>query len=168
MGIGGTAAPGRPEAVVLCGIQGSGKTTFYGAQFSATHARINLDELKTRHREREALLTCLEAGRSFVVDNTNPTAAERAVYAQPALAHGFRLVAFWIEALPREAIVRNALRQGRERIQVPGILGTYKRLEVPSLAEGFDAVFRVRSENGERFLVEPLEALPDRVPSRRP
>ncbi len=145
------------QAIIFCGIQGSGKTTFYGARFSATHERINLDALKTRHREREALTACLAAGRPFVVDNTNPTVAERAVYVQPALAHGFRLVAYWIEALPREAIARNALREGRERIPVPGILGAYKRLEVPSLAEGFEAVFRVRSEDGERFLVEPLE-----------
>ena len=48
----GDGEPRRPEAAVFCGIQGSGKTTFYRARFAATHARINLDELKTRHRER--------------------------------------------------------------------------------------------------------------------
>ena len=149
--------PVRPEAVVLCGMQGSGKTTFYRTRFATTHARISLDELKTRGREREALLACLGARRSFVVDNTNPSPAERAVYVRAALAEGFRVVAFWLEALPREAIARNASREGRGRIPVRGLLGTYKRLQVPALDEGFDAVFRVRSADGHRFLVEPLE-----------
>ncbi len=140
---------------MLCGIQGSGKTTFYSTRFAATHARINLDELRTRHRERERL-AYLAARRCLVVDNTNPTAAERAVYVGPALAHGFRVVAYWLDAPPRQALARNAMREGRERIPVPRVLGTYKRLQVPSLEEGFEIVFRVRSEDRERFLLDPL------------
>jgi predicted kinase len=54
------------EAVVLIGIQASGKTTFYQQRFFATHVRISLDLLRTREQQR------------FVVDNTNITAAERA------------------------------------------------------------------------------------------
>ena len=163
----GGPAPVRPEAVVFCGIQGTGKTTFYRTRFRDTHGRVNLDELRTRHRERELLTAYLTAGRSFVVDNTNPTAAERAVYVAPALAHGFRAIAFWVEALPRQAIARNATRDGRERIPVPGILGTRKRLEPPSFAEGFEEVFRVRSEDGERFVVDALEAPRHRIAEDR-
>jgi hypothetical protein len=33
--------------------------------------------LRTGHRERRFLETCLETGQRFVVDNTNATAAER-------------------------------------------------------------------------------------------
>ena len=160
MGAAAKPVPVPPEAVVLCGIQGSGKTTFYRARFATTHARVNLDELKTRHREQELVASCLAARRSFVVDNTNPTREERAAYVRPALEHGFRLVAFWLEALPNEALARNAAREGREQIPVPGILGTYKRLEVPTLEEGFDAVYRVRPADEERFVVEPLELSP--------
>jgi predicted kinase len=40
------------EAVILIGIQGSGKSTFCRERFFNTHIRINLDMLKTRHRER--------------------------------------------------------------------------------------------------------------------
>ena len=146
----------RPEAVIFCGIQASGKTTFYNARFAATHERINLDELRTRRREHELLMSCLAGSRSFVVDNTNPTPEERAAYVRPALEHGFRVVAFWLEALPRQALARNAAREGRARIPVPGILGTYKRLQVPALDEGFEAVYRVISGDDERFLVTPL------------
>ncbi len=96
-------------------------------------------------------MACLAARRPFVADNTNPTPAERAAYVRPAVAQGFRVVGFWLEALPPEAIARNSRREGRERIPVRGVLGTYRRLQVPSLAEGFDAVFRVRSADHHRF-----------------
>src|SRR5579872_6904854 len=51
------------EAVILVGIQGAGKSTFYQERFSGTHARINLDELKTRAREKEFFAECLRSGR---------------------------------------------------------------------------------------------------------
>ena len=143
----------RPEAVVLCGIQGSGKTTFYRSRFAQTHTRINLDDLRTRRRERDLLMSCVASRRPFVVDNTNPTPDERAVYVQPALAEGFRLLAFWLDVVPREAIARNAGREGRARIPVKGILGTHKRLVVPKPEEGFEAVFRVVPSDEARFSV---------------
>lgn len=39
------------EAVILCGIQASGKSAFYSERFFHTHVRINLDMLRTRRRE---------------------------------------------------------------------------------------------------------------------
>ena len=68
------------EAVILCGVQGSGKTTLYRDRFLETHARVSLDLLRTRAREAAFLRTCLETRMPFVVDNTNPTVAERARY----------------------------------------------------------------------------------------
>ena len=65
------------EAVVLIGIQASGKTTFYQQRFFATHVRISLDLLRTREQQR------------FVVDNTNITAAERARYILPVAPPAF-------------------------------------------------------------------------------
>ena len=66
------------EAVILVGLQGAGQSSFYRERFFATHVRISLDLLKTRHRERRLLQACVETGQRFVVDNTNPTRAERA------------------------------------------------------------------------------------------
>jgi len=68
----------RPEAVIFVGIQGSGKTTFYRERFFETHVRINLDMLRTRRREQLLFKACLQSGQSFVVDNTNPLATDRA------------------------------------------------------------------------------------------
>ena len=59
------------EAVIFIGIQGTGKSSFYQEQFFHTHVRINLDMLKTKHRLRLLFNACLEAGQSFLLDNTN-------------------------------------------------------------------------------------------------
>ncbi len=40
------------EEVIFCGIQASGKTTFYRERFFDTHVRISLDLLRTRRREQ--------------------------------------------------------------------------------------------------------------------
>jgi predicted kinase len=80
------------EAVIFVGLQGAGKSTFYRHRFFDTHLRISLDMLKTRHRERWLLRACVEARQPFVVDNTNPTRAERAVYIGAARQAGFRVV----------------------------------------------------------------------------
>ena len=66
------------EAIILCGLQGSGKTTLYRDRFLETHVRISMDLLRTRAREAALLEWCLRTRTRFVVDNTNPTAADRA------------------------------------------------------------------------------------------
>jgi len=84
-----------PEAVIFVGVQGAGKSTFYRERFFDTHVRINLDMLRTRRREQLLFEACLEAGQSFVVDNTNPTPADRARYVAPARERGFRVIAYF-------------------------------------------------------------------------
>lgn len=59
--IGGQAAEQNSpmEVIILIGIQGSGKSSFYKARFADTHVRINLDMLKTRHREKLFFDACV-------------------------------------------------------------------------------------------------------------
>src|SRR5262245_38209223 len=54
------------EAVLLIGLQGAGKSTFCRERLFATHMRLSLDLLKTRHREKRFLQTCIETGQRFV------------------------------------------------------------------------------------------------------
>jgi predicted kinase len=83
------------EAVIFVGIQGAGKSTFYRERFFDTHVRINLDMLKTRHREQLLLQACLAAQQPFVVDNTNPSKEERRRYIAPAQAAGFKIIGYF-------------------------------------------------------------------------
>src|SRR5215469_3038189 len=117
------------EAVILVGIQGSGKTTFYRQRFFETHLRISLDLVKTRRREQALLEVCLRTGQRYVIDNTNVRARNRALYIASAKAAGFRVIGYFFETPLKEALRRNRLRSGRAVIPVRGVMGTLKRLE---------------------------------------
>ena len=94
------------EAVILTGVQGSGKTTLYRDRFLETHARVSMDLLRTRAREAAFLALCLETRMPFVVDNTNPTAADRARYVAPARAAGASGLSFCLALSHRSIFSR--------------------------------------------------------------
>ena len=144
------------QAVIFSGVQASGKTTFYAERFLGTHVRISMDLMRTRHRERRFLETCLETGQRFVVDNTNPTADERRPYVEAALEAGYDVVGYQFLIAAGHALERNERRAGRDRIPVAGLLDTYKRLEPLRLQEGY----------GEVLVVEMAEAGGFRVSAR--
>jgi len=142
------------EAVIFTGIQASGKSTYFKQRFFDTHVRINLDMLRTRHRERSLLEWCLAHAQPFVADNTNPTVAERAAYIAPARAASFRVVGYYFESNVPSSIRRNAARSGSARVPAAPIGGTKRRLVLPTLAEGFDSLHYVRIGPDGDFLIE--------------
>ena len=144
------------EAIIFCGIQASGKTTYYQQHLLQTHVRISMDLLRTRHRERRFLELCLQTGQRFVVDNTNPTAEDRNRYIQPALAERFKVIGYFFESPLGEAIRRNAGRSGKGRIPEKGVGGTYKRLEIPRLSEGFHALYKIRLTPENQYQVQEV------------
>ena len=148
------------QAVVLCGIQGAGKTTFYWERFGATHLRISRDLLRTPARERRFVELCLETRQPFVVDKVNATPEHRRPYVEAALEAGFVCSAYWLDVRPREAISRNERRPGPERIPVKGILGAQNRLVIPSLEEGFAMIHRVTLDPERGFEVAPFPGAP--------
>ena len=129
------------QAVILVGIQASGKSTFYSQCFSNTHIRVNLDMLKTRHREKRLIETCLEIGQPFVVDNTNPTPEERDRYIALAKNQKFHITGYYFESKIADSIQRNQSRQPEQQVPEKGIRGTHARLVIPSYAEGFDKLY---------------------------
>lgn len=131
------------EAVIFIGVQGSGKSSFYLSRFYRTHVRINLDMLRTRRREELLLRACVEGKTRFVVDNTNPTIAGRARYIAMARAAGFRVVGYYFRSSLVDALRRNSQRSESEHVPEKGLIGTYKRLQLPSLTEGFDTLYYV-------------------------
>jgi predicted kinase len=141
------------ELILFIGIQASGKSTFYKERFFSTHIRINLDMLKTRAREDVVLHACLAAKQPIVIDNTNVTRAQRAKYISLARAAGFEVSGYFFETTLEDAIARNRRRTGKQCIPERGLLGTFRKLERPTLDEGFDSLSVVRMAQNQTFSV---------------
>jgi predicted kinase len=147
------------EAVIFCGVQGSGKSTLYKERFADTHVRINLDMLRSRRREETMLRACLEAKQPFVVDNTNGTIGMRMRYITPARIAGFRLSSFYFHTLLGEALARNRARPKREQLRPGAIVGTYRQLQPPSKQEGYARIYVVRIDDQAGFVVTEVDDL---------
>lgn len=132
--------------VLFIGIQATGKSTFYRQHFFNTHLRLNLDMLKTRHREALLFSACLTAKQAVVIDNTNPTATDRARYILPAKEAGYQVQGYYFRSVPADALRRNRQRTGTAVVPDKGVLGTYKQLELPRYEEGFDNLYYVTLE----------------------
>jgi predicted kinase len=145
------------EAVILCGLQGAGKTTLYRDRFLDTHARVSMDLLRTRAREAAFLQVCLQTRMPYVVDNTNPTVAERARYVAPAREAGFKLVAYLVEVDAAVAFGRNAARE--RVVPAAGLRDVARRLVRPAPEEGFDELWHATS-GLDGWRIEPLLTTP--------
>jgi predicted kinase len=160
----GSAARPPQEVVILVGLPGAGKTTFFRQRFADTHAHVSKDLMPGDRRpaRRQALLIAeaLAAGRSVVVDNTNASRAERADVLATARRHGARVVGYLFDCTPKECLARNSLREGRARVPAVGVFATARRLQLPDAGEAFDAIYVVRPQPGPSFdiVAAPLPA----------
>jgi predicted kinase len=141
------------EAVIFVGVPGSGKSSFFKERLFGTHVRISLDLLKTRHREQRLLDVCLETEQRVVIDNTNPTQAERFGYIAAAKARRFKITGYYFQSKVEDCLRRNALRPAAERVPEVAVFATAKKLELPCVNEGFGRLFYVRMESAG-FVVE--------------
>ncbi len=151
----------QPVCIVFVGLQASGKTAYFRRFFASTHEHVSKDNFPSARRRdlRQAALIndALDHGRPVVVDNTNPTPADRQPIIAIAHAHGARVVCYYFDADRRSALGRNRRREGKARVPDVAILATAKRLVPPSFAEGFDAIFVVRVAEAGGFDVAPLD-----------
>ncbi len=131
----------------MIGIQGSGKSEFCRRYFSDRAVRVNLDTLKTRNNEQRLISECFALSKDFVVDNTNPTKADRLRYIGQAKEHGYRVIGYFMQSRLAECIARNNARTGKAKIPAKAIAATSNKLEMPSYDEGFDELYFV-SNNG--------------------
>ena len=141
------------EAVIFIGVPGSGKSSFYKERLFNSHVRISLDLLKARHREQRLLDLCLATEQRFVIDNTNPSLQERFAYIEAARANRFKITGYYFCSKVEDCLRRNAARPDDQRVPDVAILSSAKKLELPTIEEGFDQLFYVRlTESG--FVVE--------------
>jgi predicted kinase len=138
------------ELIIFVGLPGSGKSTHYLADFAATHVHVSKDLMpnaKTRDaRQQKMIEDALAAGRSVVVDNTNPTPDIRAPIIAMGKRHGARVIAYYFDCSVAVALARNRQREGKGRVPNVAIFVTKKKIVAPSVAEGFDEVHVVACE----------------------
>ena len=136
----------RPQVVLLIGLQACGKTTFYRERLAATHALVSKDAMprsarRKEDRQRRELAALLADGHDVCVDNTQPSAAERAGVIAVARAHGARVVGYWWLPDPELSRRRNAARA--DPVPEVGLHAALARWEEPHRGEGFDELTRM-------------------------
>ncbi len=144
------------QLILFTGVQASGKSTFYQQYFYHTHLRLNLDMLKTRHRENILFEAALISKTKIVIDNTNMTRIDRERYIQRAKDADFEIISYYFETDLDSTLRRNAKREGKANIPEKGVKATFNRLEIPRQSEGFDELFRVKLIENNGFLIHPF------------
>src|SRR5206468_814944 len=142
--------PAVPELVILVGLPGAGKTSFYRARLAATHVHISKDLMSNRgdrQRRQLALIDeALAAGRSVAVDNINATVADRAVLIGAGRRRGATIVGYLLLTDASECSRRNRGRVGRARVPEVAIRAAAKRFQPPTRGEGFHRLEQVRAD----------------------
>ena len=131
-----------PDMVIMMGLQGSGKSTFCAARYPE-YTRINLDTLRTRKKEQDALLMAINRKENIIIDNTNPTKDDRKKYIQAGRAQKYKIIGCFMQSRLQDCIERNNARTGKEKIPEIAISCTSDKLELPCYAEGFDELYYV-------------------------
>ena len=142
-----TAVGEKPtqELVLLIGPPASGKSTFCLKHFP-NYVRINNDTLKTKAKCIKLAMESLKAGKSIIVDNTNPSAKARKEYIDCLGKTSSVPVRAIVIETPKELVfhlnnVRVKMTQGATR-KIPSVCyNTYfKNFEQPKQTEGISEI----------------------------
>lgn len=137
----------KQELILMVGMPASGKSTFTINYLEPKgYVRINRDTLKTPAACAAAVKKALAAGNSAVVDNTNPSAANRADYIKIAQAHGVPVRAFVMETADLVAEHCNLFREkfnGTKHVPDIAYAMFRKHLNAPTAGEGISDIIKV-------------------------
>ncbi len=131
------------QAIIFIGVPGSGKSTFYKEHFFDTHMRISMDLLNTRNKELKLMAYARAVQQKVVIDNTNPTISERKRYIDWFKEKKYDVIAYFFEPDFERSLHWNNQRMGKKRVTEVGIKSVFKKLERPTLTEGFDRLYTV-------------------------
>jgi predicted kinase len=136
------------ELIAFVGLQASGKSTFFRQRFAGTYQHVSKDlfphNCNKNRRQEQLLRAAISAGRSVVVDNTNPRPEDRRPLVRLGHEHGAKVLGYFFEASVSECLRRNEMREGKARVPDVAIYATVEKLVALSIVEGFDELFCVR------------------------
>jgi predicted kinase len=130
------------DLVILMGLQGSGKSTFRRLRFDATHLVVSKDQFRNNRRPQRRQMVLIEealtAGRSVVVDNTNPRRLDRQPLLESGRLFGARNIGYILSSGLGASSRRNANRRGKARVPDVALWATASAFEHPSWSKGYD------------------------------
>jgi predicted kinase len=89
----------------------------------------------------------------LVIDNTNITRDIRLRYIDIFKNMNYKVKGYYFKTDIKQSLEWNNKRNEKEKIPEIGIIGFYKRLELPSIEEGFDELYYVETINN-KFVVK--------------
>ena len=128
--------------------RGSGKTFLYRKLFSDDlFVHINQDTLGTKAKCLKMAAEGLAAGKSVIIDNTNPDKSTRREYVKLAKKNSIPVRCFLFDIQKEICSHNNAFREffADEKQRVPGIAyrAFYSKYEAPEADEGFEDIIKI-------------------------
>ena len=157
--------PGNQEVVVFVGCPASGKSSFARTHMPSYHT-VNRDALGSWQKCVVECKTALNAGKSVVIDNTNPDPESRQRYLQCAVQFGAGARCFYFTTSIAHAKHNNKFRElveslesrsDHNRVGEIAFRRFKSRFEEPQLSEGFTEIVRI--EFVPHFTDSALESL---------
>ena len=132
------APPGEREVVIMTGFPGSGKSTIATRLFGADerYEVLHGDHYKTPKKLAAATVAALAAGKSPVIDATNPSREKRAVYIALAREAGVPARCVHVATSLETAYERNRARPADKVIPRIAYAVYNKHFVAPDAAEG--------------------------------
>jgi len=145
----------KPEVILMCGIQGSGKSTVASNWLGkgAGYAVLSNDALGGRDKTLSAMKSILSkkpdaaAGRSIVIDNTHVDKEARKKFVDVAKDFGVPCRCFMMKATFEQAMHNNIYREivdkSHVKIGAPLLHSFKSKFQPPTLDEGFAEIVHV-------------------------
>jgi predicted kinase len=141
------------KVIVMTGLPGSGKSTYFQKEMYPEFERISQDVLGSRDKCISEASLLLDSGHNVVIDRVNHTKKQRSFWIDLAQKHGASLMSLFLVVAPEECIARIHSRKNHETIKEDMSLekkrlivyNFHKELEPPSLDEGFVTIIQTRN-----------------------